>query len=129
MPSPTQEIGARAEERAETHLVAHNYEIIERNWLRQDSEIDRIAWHEGALVFIEIRYRKNDAHGDPMETVDFEKQTRIVRGAVAYVQSLPVTALPAIRFDVVSVLESSVTIIKDAFEISESGSNRMLWML
>jgi len=129
MPSPTQILGADAEARAEALLVAQDYEIIERNWRRRDAEIDRIAWHDSQLVFIEIRSRQAEHHGEPMETVDRAKQSRIVRGAAAYLQMLPVNELPCVRFDVVSVLDKSITLIQDAFEIDELGANRNLWML
>ena len=129
MPSASQRKGACKEELAERHLSRHGYEIIDRNWRGGGGEIDRIAWEEGTLVFIEIRSRKSGHHGEPAETVSPKKQAHLVRAASVYLQGLPTIEPPPIRFDVVSVLGRSIKIIQDAFQVEENTTRSSVWMV
>lgn len=97
-------------------MLRAGYLIVERNWRGARAEIDRIAYDGDVLVFVEIRARARDSHGDPAETVGPRKQKILSRGAAAYLCRIK-GALPAARFDVVAVLDDQVRIIKDAFEV------------
>jgi len=55
----------------------------------------------GYLVFVEVRYRQNLAHGTPAETVDRNKQRKLIASAEHFQQhSGALGGLPC-RFDVV----------------------------
>lgn len=132
MPSPTQVRGAEAERLAERSLATAGYRIVERNWRGGGGEIDRIAWHGAVLVFVEIRARASEVFGDPAETVRAPKQRKLVQAACAYAVRLE--PMPALRFDVVSVLIARdqpprVQIIADAFDADPTGRSRHIPLL
>ena len=57
------ETGTQYEERAAEYLIAQNYQILERNYRIRSGEIDIIARDGTVLVFIEVKYRKNEESG------------------------------------------------------------------
>lgn len=119
MPSPTQTLGARLEALAEERLTELGYEILERNWRGGGGELDRVALDGDVLVFVEVRARRSDSHGEPWETIGVKKQRRLVRAALAYLVR-PEVGRPAVRFDVVSVLVEpgappAIELYRDAF--------------
>ncbi|MBK8013734.1 MAG: YraN family protein [Deltaproteobacteria bacterium] len=128
--SPTQERGAVSEEIAEKALIAEGYRIVARNWRGGGGEIDRIAWDEEVLCFVEVRARSVATFGGPAETVDGKKQRKIVRAAAAYLTRFSSASMPAVRFDVVAILgavpasgpslasSGSLTIFRNAFDAS-----------
>lgn len=50
----------------------------------RQGEIDIIARDRDYLVFIEVKYRRDEHEGDPAEAVDARKQARILRTARYY---------------------------------------------
>ncbi|MBI4816090.1 MAG: YraN family protein [Deltaproteobacteria bacterium] len=124
----TKNVGDLAEEAAEAALIRQGYEVIERNWRGGGAEVDRVAWHEGILVFLEIRSRADETSGDPAETVRWGKQRRVVRAAVAYLAEWQ-GRLPDVRFDVVSVVRgrrTKVLVFRDAFDAGVMGGAPMV---
>lgn len=79
-------IGRDAEDFACSFLQAQGYTIIERNWRTRLGEIDIIAEKQGALVFIEVKFRSSDRFGAPEEAVDRSKLRRLERLATAYMR-------------------------------------------
>lgn len=121
MPSETQRWGAAREALAEEALARAGYAVVERNWRGGGGEVDRIAWREGVLCFIEVRARSSAAFGDPAETVSFRKQRKIVRAARMYMVRFGPGQTPMARFDVVSIVDRGalgleLTIFPGAFD-------------
>jgi putative endonuclease len=77
-------------------------------------EIDLIADATGVLVFCEVKTRTSTVFGGPAAAVGPDKQARLRRLAVTYLQ-LTGTRARALRFDVASVIGSSVEVIEAAF--------------
>jgi putative endonuclease len=119
----TVELGAIAEQRAVDLLVARGYAIVERNYAfwskttgKKTGELDIVARQGSYLVFVEVRSRADDEHGDAIETIDRAKQHRIARIAERYL----VEARPAydnIRFDVVTLNGDRIDLYVDAFRL------------
>lgn len=59
------QIGTEEEALAAVFLKAQGYEILEQNFRCRLGEIDIIARDGSALVFIEVKYRRNAAYGTP----------------------------------------------------------------
>ncbi|MCR5162290.1 MAG: YraN family protein [Lachnospiraceae bacterium] len=108
--------GAAGEELAAEVLRAEGYEIVCRNFRNRLGEIDIIAREGGFLVFIEVKYRKGRRAGDPLEAVGWEKQRIICRMAGVYLSMERMRADTPCRFDVVSITEDEVRVIRGAFE-------------
>lgn len=74
-------------------------------------EADIIAWHEGDLVFVEVKTRQTDLFGLPEEAVDSEKRRNLSRAAREYMRRAGVPK-EKVRFDIVSiVLEKNIRIV------------------
>jgi putative endonuclease len=84
-------------------LERAGYRIRERNWLVREGELDIVAERDEFLCFVEVRMRTSALFGEPSLTVTREKQRRVVRAALRYLQRKP-APLRMIRFDVMTVL-------------------------
>ena len=82
-----QEIGKWGENLACKYLEKNNYEIIERNFLCHQGEIDIIAKdrNQREIIFIEVKTRSNLKYGNPAEAVNKEKQRHIKQVAEYYI--------------------------------------------
>ncbi|MBB6677012.1 YraN family protein [Cohnella lubricantis] len=95
--------GREAEEAAARHLAACGYRIIDRNWRCRAGEIDLIASDSGALVFVEVRSRRNPSRfGTAVEAVTPRKQAQVRNVAQYYLAMKKIDGRP-IRFDVIAV--------------------------
>ncbi len=108
-------LGAEYESLACEYLSKMGYEIVERNFYSHAGEIDIIAKHEGYLVFLEVKYRKNAEKGTPLEAVSFRKQKIISKCALYYMQKHRMENVP-VRFDVVGILGEQMQVIQNAFD-------------
>lgn len=79
--------GQAAEDWACEYLIHQGLEFIERNFHSRHGEIDLIMEHQGTLVFIEVRYRKNLDFGGALESITPKKQNRIRKTALYYMQT------------------------------------------
>ena len=108
--------GRKAEDIAVKFLKKNGYKIIERNWRFKRDEVDVIAVDkDGYLCFVEIRSRKSSKLAFPEETITKEKRKNIIRVAKAYIQRNNIDE--DVRFDVVSILDGEIKILKDAFRL------------
>jgi putative endonuclease len=108
--------GAWAEKLAELEIVGAGLSLLERNFRVRGGEIDLIAKEaDGTTVFIEVKQRRNNAHGEPGEFITVRKAALVRRTALMY---LGRDDLPC-RFDAVLVTgdeaNSSLEWLKDAF--------------
>ena len=96
-------LGKNGEEIAKTHLEKAGYKILEMN--RRFSklcEIDIIALDKNTLVFVEVKTRKTDICGHPMEAITKTKYNHIRQGLFMYLQENP--QYKKYRIDAISVL-------------------------
>ncbi|MEI7639139.1 MAG: YraN family protein [Syntrophus sp. (in: bacteria)] len=112
--------GKMGEEIAAEHLVGVGYEILERNFRCPLGEMDIVARDHETMVFVEVRSRRTDNYGSPLESVGFTKQKKISRVAEYYLNRHGLQQVKA-RFDVVAVKLSpsrpEVELIRDAFDL------------
>lgn len=96
-------LGLRGEEYAAEHLVSLGCRIVGRNWRCPRGELDLIAEDEEAIVFVEVRSRRNTGtFGSPEESVDARKQKK-VRDTAQYYLYLGKALERKVRFDVITV--------------------------
>jgi len=100
-------IGIEGEDAVFFYLLRNGYTVVARRWSSGDvpGDVDLIAWDGPVLCFVEVKTRT--AHDrTPAETaVDEHKRHVLRRLAKRYVRQLPGNAMPAVRFDVVSVYQ------------------------
>ncbi|MDE6093431.1 MAG: YraN family protein, partial [Muribaculaceae bacterium] len=51
------ETGSRGEDMAVSYLVAHGYDIVDRNWRMNHLELDIVASKGSRLFFVEVKTR------------------------------------------------------------------------
>ena len=94
--------GEAGENLACRHLEQKGFEILDRNFRCRSGEVDVVAREGTSTVFVEVKERHTQSHGDPYESVTFGKRRRLIRAARIYAATHGLTEQP-IRFDVVSV--------------------------
>ncbi len=107
-------LGAAAEARAAAFLSRKGYRVVDRNWTCRGGEIDLVCEHGDTLVFVEVRARKDDRHGTPLETVRDLKRQRLIRAAEHDLAKKELWDR-ACRFDVVAIAGDTVEHVEDAF--------------
>ena len=98
-----QSVGQNGEEIAKNFLQKMGYKILEMN--RRFSklcEIDIIALDKNTLVFVEVKTRKTDICGHPLEAITRTKYNHIKQGLYIYLQENP--QYKKYRIDAISVL-------------------------
>ncbi len=100
----TRRKGQAVETAALAYLEEKGLRYVCRNFRCRYGEIDLIMTQGNTLVFIEVRYRKQNSHGSAAESVISRKQQKLTITAQYYLQSYK--SLPRCRFDVVAVSQS-----------------------
>ncbi len=97
------QLGQNGEDIAEKFLIKQGYKILERNrHFSRYCEIDIIAQDKDTLVFVEVKTRKTDICGHPLEAITKAKYKNIRTGLSLYLQENP--NYKKYRIDVVSIL-------------------------
>jgi len=109
-------LGRRGENISIEFLKKQGYKIMERNYRCSLGEIDIVAKDKNVLCFVEVKTRKSQEYGLPEEAVDWRKQRKLAKVALAYLKEKKVYNQD-LRFDVVSVCPGDIKLIKDAFVV------------
>lgn len=110
--------GHDAETRAQHYLEQQGLCTLQRNYSCRAGEIDIIMLHRDTLVFVEVRYRRQNRFGTAAESVTRAKQKKIIRTASHWLSSNNRHNTPC-RFDVVTLTgegAEQVEWITDAFQ-------------
>lgn len=102
----TREQGAYTEDLACRFLERKGFKLIQRNFNCRLGEIDLIMQDSNYLVFVEVRYRKNNNFGSGVESVTYNKQQKLIKAASWYLQQYSKLNSHPARFDVVSITGS-----------------------
>lgn len=95
--------GRAAEESVCAYLGKRGMRIVSRNFRAKGGEIDIVAQEGDLLAFVEVRFREENGHGLPEESVGPAKRRRIVAAARAYLATIPGDSWKEARFDVAAV--------------------------
>ena len=112
-------VGSAYEKAAGVYLETQGYQILEYNFRNRQGEIDIVARDGRCLVFAEVKYRKDERSGDPLEAVNLKKQRSICRTARYYLMTHHMGMDTPCRFDVVAVVGKRIRIVKNAFSFLE----------
>lgn len=111
-------LGAYGEDRALRWYLERGYALLDRNWCCPDGELDLVLGLGEAggstIVFCEVKTRTNHRFGSPFDAVGREKQRRVRRLALRWLDAHDVRARH-LRFDVAAVTSGRIDVLTDAF--------------
>ncbi|AMD95986.1 YraN family protein [Leptotrichia sp. oral taxon 847] len=112
------EIGFKYEEIAKKYLILRGLTYVESNFSSRYGEIDLIfkdVKNGEMLVFVEVKYRKNDFFGKAIEMVTKEKQNKILATSQVYILKNKWNS--GIRYDIIGIdsFSNNIRWIKNAF--------------
>lgn len=111
----TRATGAEKERLAADYLTKCGMRIAERNFRGRQGEIDIIGYHEGYLVFAEVKYRRGQEKGSALDAVTPHKQRQICKTADYYRMLHHLGENTAVRYDVVAIQGEEIVWIQNAF--------------
>lgn len=111
----TRKIGGINEEKAVMYLKQKNFQIIKQNYRCKVGEIDIIAIKENILRFIEVKYRKNNLYGTPLEAITTQKQKKIMKAASWFLKENVQFQNMQCSFDVMAVTDNQIEYIFNSF--------------
>lgn len=98
---PSNSKGVKAEKQALAFLKAQGLVFVCQNYFCRFGEIDLIMHEDDTLIFIEVRYRKNNDFGGALASITKRKQDKIIKTARHYLAQLDFE--PYCRFDVIAI--------------------------
>ena len=120
MSAARQEFGVLGERIAERWLRRTGWRVVQRRFRAGHRDIDLVMEREGMIVFVEVKARRGDQFGQPVEAVNWRKQKELGRSARVWV-SRHGRSSEAYRFDVVGVLVEGERVrirhVEDAFPL------------
>lgn len=116
MKKETYTIGKEGENKALHYLKQCGIRIMEINFRNRQGEIDIIGYDRSCLVFVEVKYRKNERTGTPESAVTLQKQKKICRAADYYRYLHHYGEEVPVRYDVVAICGDQITWYQNAFE-------------
>jgi putative endonuclease len=115
-------LGQWGEEQAARHLKRLGWKILRRNFRAPGGgEVDIVCRDRDTLVFAEVKTRRSEEMGRPLDAVDRKKQQLIRKGAMHWLRLLDMPDL-TFRFDVIEVLATDpieIRVIESAFTLPD----------
>ena len=105
--------GKDAEDACCDYLKSFGFKLVEKNFNCRLGEIDIIMTDKNLLVFVEVRFRKNNNFGGGLESITVTKQKKLRKTAELYLQQN--NQYKNARFDVVSMSANTQTSKKQEY--------------
>ena len=115
----TQLKGQLAEDQACDYLKKQGLKCLMRNYRCNLGEIDLIMQDKNDLVFVEVRFRADENHGNALESISYFKQQKLIKTALHYLCKNKLVEKVACRFDVIALDNSNILWFKDAFQVDQ----------
>ena len=104
----TRVVGGIYEEQCVSYLKKHDFQIVAQNYRCKIGEIDIIAVKNNILRFIEVKYRKNESFGFPIEAVNKRKQNKMMKAASWFLSENKQYENMQCSFDIISITEHDI---------------------
>jgi len=116
-----QALGLLGERIAARWLLREGWQLIAHRFRHGHRDIDLVVQRGGEIAFVEVKARRGDTFGSPVEAVHARKRRELVRSAKVWVDRHGAEGLEY-RFDVIGVLISGQNVrvrhIPGAFVLS-----------
>src|SRR3954467_7898070 len=103
MSAARQALGELGERIAERWLREKGWRVLQRRFRSGHRDIDLVVERDGTVAFVEVKARRGDRFGQPVEAVNWRKQKELTRSAKVWIDRHG-RPFEAYRFDVVGVL-------------------------
>jgi putative endonuclease len=103
MTAARQAFGELGERIAERWLRRDGWVVVNRRFRNGRRDIDLVVRRDQTVAFVEVKARKGDDFGGPVEAVNWRKQRELARSAQVWIDRHG-QAAEDYRFDVVGVL-------------------------
>jgi putative endonuclease len=120
MSAARQAFGELGERIAERWLQRQGWRVMQRRFRYGHRDIDLVVERDGLVAFVEVKARRGDRFGDPVEAVNWKKQRELGRSARVWIDRHG-RSPEAYRFDVIGVLVAGARVrirhVKNAFPL------------
>lgn len=100
----TTSIGSNYEQCAFSYLQHQGLKPIAQNFNCRGGELDLIMKDKQTIVFIEVKYRKNQSHGHAAEAVTPAKKKRLIKASTVWLMKQGYSYYDTeFRFDVIAI--------------------------
>ena len=106
--------GVAAEGQAFRYLQSRGWTVVAHRFRAGRAEIDLIARRGHLVAFIEVKARRGEGFGSPLEAVTGAKRREIVKAARAWVDRCGRPS-DVYRFDCIALVENKLEHLEDAF--------------
>jgi len=124
MTTAGQELGLQGELIAERWLVRRGWRVIQRRYRSGHRDIDLVAESGHTIAFVEVKTRRGEAFGGPVEAVNWKKRRELSRSAFTWIDRHGRPG-ESYRFDVVGILVTGgrvrVRHVENAFSLNNRG--------
>lgn len=124
MSAATQRLGEQGERVAEQWLRRRGWSILDRRWRSGRRDLDLVARQGDVVAFVEVKARRRNEFGGPVEAVGWRKQRELRRSAACWIDRHGAPG-QAYRFDVIGVWMAPGNVrvrhVADAFAAPVSG--------
>ncbi len=103
MADPRHTYGRSGEELAAQYLQQHGMTILARRYTTPVGELDLVARAQHAIVFVEVKTRRDRRYADPQDAITPAKQRRLAKAAAWFLHEKRLDDRPC-RFDVVTII-------------------------
>ena len=121
MSTATQALGEVGERIAERWLTRSGWRVLHRRFRNGHRDIDLVVEQNGTVAFVEIKARRDDHFGGPVEAVNWQKRIELSRSARIWIDRHGKSG-ETYRFDVIGIIVSTghvrVRHVPDAFSVS-----------
>lgn len=95
-------LGQQYEQLALCYLQQQGLSLVQQNFQCKAGEIDLVMREGATLVFVEVKYRANNAFGGALAAVSYSKQQKLLRSCRWYLQQHRLSNAPC-RLDVLAI--------------------------
>ncbi len=124
MTAASQVLGEEGERIAAAWLAQRGWRILDRRFRNGHRDLDLVAEQGGVVAFVEVKTRRGNDFGHPVEAVNWRKQRELTRSALVWMARHG-GGERMFRFDVVGVLISDggarVCHVENAFLARSAG--------
>ncbi len=96
-------LGALGERAAAKFLKKQGCHIVARGYRDRLGELDLVCVKDRKLIFVEVKTRRSEDAGQPVDAVNKQKQRRVTAAAERFIRRHELQGTPS-QFDIISVV-------------------------